>query len=85
MSDDQEFVPKEFNDANIRAAREYKSRAEAAEARLAEAMDVIKAIFDPAMADDALHKALLKFIKGRKALVGNALGHTSTLSEDGNG
>lgn len=33
MSDEQEYVPKEFNDANIRVAREFKVLAEAAEAR----------------------------------------------------
>jgi hypothetical protein len=30
----EEYVPKEFNDANIRAAREFKARAEKMEAAL---------------------------------------------------
>lgn len=42
MSEDQGFVPKEFNDANIRVAREFKARAETAEARLVAAMAEIE-------------------------------------------
>jgi hypothetical protein len=38
----ERMVPKEFNDANIRVAREFKARAEAAEARLASAVEVIE-------------------------------------------
>lgn len=46
---------------------DYKARAEKAEARLEEAMGVIRSIFDPTLPDDALHIALSKLIKSRLA------------------
>lgn len=50
--------------------RYWKGRADAAEARLFEAMDLLKSVFDPTAHDGAMFEAAQKFIAGHAGDVG---------------
>lgn len=74
---DEEFVPKEFNDANIRVAREFKAQRDA----LVKALEDIAAMDPKGTRADDLGRAPRIAADGIKALVGTPL--TPAAHEEG--